>query len=184
MCVAKFTSAAALRNDDGSRLIITAEAEYERMARQNPATVFLQCFRERTTIQPQSGSSSSSLVWDQANIVVCPTFDVFYGGNRVARVEGNEYNQLQQVLDLYQMQNSKLDLFSEDANARKQRLTWGNGQMPKMSAMNTPQTTNRFIPGYDWNNDRGFLDDLSNQSQDDSDDFETTYEEWTPNIDD
>jgi hypothetical protein len=186
VCVAKFTSvaASALRNDDGSRLVTSAEAEYERMARQNPATIFLRCIRERATTTTSTQSGASSLVWDQANIVVCPTFDVFYGGHRVARVEGNEYNQLQQVLDLYQMQNSKLDLFSEDANASRQRLMWGNGRMPKMSSTNIPQTTNRFIPGYDWNNDRGILDDLSNQFQDDFDDFETTFGEWTPNIDD
>jgi hypothetical protein len=185
VCVAKFTSADGWFGRDGA--VATPEAEYERMARQNPATIFLQCVRERTIPPPeQSGASSStSLVWAKANIVICPTFDVFYGGHRVARVEGNEYNQLQQVLELYQMQNSKLDLFSEDAdrsNGSAIHLSArGDGKIVPTSAMVTPQTTNRFIPGYDWNNDRGFFDDLGDQFQED---FETTYGEWTPNIDD
>ena len=162
VCVAKFTSA----SDDGCR---ATEADYERMARDNPATIFMRCFQEY---------EHSHLLLAQAEISLWPSFDVFYGGNRVARVEGSNYDELQDVLQMYQMQNSQLDLFSEDAD-NETRLAWGDGKL--QSATKTPRTTNRFIPGYDWDKDRGFFDDLGDQFQDD---FEKTYGEWTPNVED
>lgn len=114
----------------------------------------------------------------QADVSTWPCFDVFYGGNRVARVEGSNYDELQDVLDMYQFQKSSLDLFSEDADNEK-RLGWGDGKI--QSAMKTPRTTNRFIPGYDWDKDRGFFDDLGDKAQDE---FEKTYGNWTPNMED
>jgi hypothetical protein len=62
--VAKFTS--------GSSTDCRAtEAEYERMARKSPATLFLRCFAEY---------ENSNILFGQASVNVFPTFDIFYGG--------------------------------------------------------------------------------------------------------
>jgi len=47
------------------------EAEYERLARDNPATIFLRCFREY---------DNSHILIGKANIQNWPTFDIFYQG--------------------------------------------------------------------------------------------------------
>ena len=62
--VAKYTSAS---NQDCR----TTEGEYERMARSNPATLFLRCFNEY---------ENSNILFGQASVTVLPTFDLFYGG--------------------------------------------------------------------------------------------------------
>jgi len=67
VAVAKFTSASS----DDCR---TTEAEYERMARKNPATIFLRCFAEY---------ENASILTGQASVSVWPTFDIFYGGTCV-----------------------------------------------------------------------------------------------------
>lgn len=64
MAVAKFTSAA-------SEDCRATEAEYERLARKNPATIFLRCFAEY---------DEADLLFGQASVTVMPTFDLFYGG--------------------------------------------------------------------------------------------------------
>jgi hypothetical protein len=64
VCVAKFTSATSQSARD-------TEAEYERMARNNPATIFLRCFSEY---------EDAAILLGQANVQVLPTFDMFYGG--------------------------------------------------------------------------------------------------------
>lgn len=75
--------------------------------------------------------------------------------------------------------NSKLDLFSEEADNKK-RLAWGDGKInPDYSK--TPRTTARFILGYDWNSDKGFFDDMATKAQDS---FEGQYENWMPPMDD
>ena len=78
----------------------------------------------------------------------------------MARVEGGSIPELEELLNIYQFQNSNLDFFSENANNAK-RLAWGDGKLA--DPMKTPRTTNRFIPGYDWDKDRGFFDDLGDQ---------------------
>lgn len=47
------------------------EAEYERMARKNPATLHLRCFNEY---------ENANILFGQADVTVLPTFDIFYGG--------------------------------------------------------------------------------------------------------
>jgi hypothetical protein len=162
VCVAKFTS--ATRDDCRA-----TEAEFERMARANPATIFMRCYLEY---------DGAAMLAAQADVSTWPSFDVFSGGNRVSRVEGPNYEELQEVLQNYQFQNSHLDLFSEGAD-NKQRLAWGDGKL--QSTTKTPKTTNRFIPGYDWDKDRGFFDDLADKMEDD---FESQYGDWTPNMGD
>jgi len=49
----------------------STEAEYERLARANPATIFLRCFAEY---------ENSDLLLGQAEVAVWPTFDLFYQG--------------------------------------------------------------------------------------------------------
>lgn len=102
---------------------------------------------------------------------------LFSPGNRVARVEGG-FTELQELLNMYQFQNSNLDLFSENADNAK-RLAWGDGKI--RDPMKTPRTTNRFIPGYDWDKDRGFFDDLGDKAEKD---FNSMFGEWVPNTDD
>ena len=76
---------------------------------------------------------------------------------------------------MYKMQNSKLDLFSEDAQ-NEQRLAWGDGTLTSSSPSSTPSTTARFIPGYDWDKSDGALfDDAANKAQES---FEDTYGNW------
>ena len=162
VCVAKYTS--ATREECKA-----TEAEYERMARENPATIFLRCFEEY---------ENSHLLFGQANVQTWPTFDVFYGGNRVARMEGPNLQELDEILNMYQFQNSELDLFSEDAS-RKRELQWGDGKAKDMSR--TPRTTARFVPGYDWNSDKSFFDEQGDKAQQS---FEDTFGNWVPNIED
>ena len=157
--VAKFTSAA-------SEDCRATEAEYERLARKNPATLFLRCFAEY---------ENADILLGQANVAVWPTFDLFYRGNRVARVEGPNYAEVEDLLVRYQFQNSKLDLFSEVSPE-----PWGDGKV-RADASRTPRTTARFIPGYDWNKDRGFFDDTADKAQSD---FENQFGNWLPNTED
>ena len=160
--VTKYTS--ATRSECKS-----TEAEYERLARENSATVFLRCFEE---------FDNAELLLAKANVQNFPSFDIFYGGNRVARVEGSNLSELEEVLNMYQFQNSNLDLFSEDAS-NKRELQWGDRRAKDMNK--TPRTTNRFIPGYDWNSNNGFFDEQGKKAQDN---FEDTFGNWLPNIDD
>lgn len=162
VCVAKYTSAS--RPECRS-----TEAEYERLARANPATVFMRCFEEYP---------NSRLLLAKADVTTWPTFDVFYGGNRVGRVEGNAYTDLEELLDRYQLMNSKLDLFSESADNMR-RMAWGDGKLA--DPMKTPRTTNRFIPGYDWDKDQSFFDDMGSKFEED---FMRTFGDWTPEIQD
>jgi hypothetical protein len=158
VCVAKITSA---KYEDCR----ATEAEYERMARKNPSTIFMRCFAEY---------ENADLLISQANINVWPTFDLFYQGNRVARIEGSNHVEVEELLERYQFQNSKLDLFSEVSPE-----PWGDGKV--RDATRTPRTTNRFVPGYDWGSDRGFFDDAADKAQSD---FEDTFGNWLPNTDD
>lgn len=160
VCVVKYSS--TMREDCRA-----TEADYERLARANPATIFLRCMQEY---------DNADLLLGQVNIQNWPTFDVFYGGNRVARVEGNSLSELEEVLGMYQLQNSNLDLFSEEAT-QKRKLSWG--ETVDMTA--TPKTTNRFVPGYDWNQKGGFFDEQGAQA---GQDFEDAFGNWVPNIDD
>jgi hypothetical protein len=157
VAVAKYTSARL----DSCR---TTEAEYERLARNNPASIFLRCFAEY---------DNADILLGKADVQNWPTFDIFYRGNRVARVEGPNYAEVEELLERYQFQNSKLDLFSENSGE-----PWGDEKI-KEGALKTPRTTNRFIPGYDWNKDRGFFDELGDQA---SQSFESMYENWVPDI--
>lgn len=140
------------------------EAEYERLARKNPATLFLRCFTEY---------EGSDVAMGTAQVTTYPTFDIFVGGNRVARVEGNNHVEVEELLENYQFQNSKLDLFSEVSPE-----PWGDGKA-RADFSKTPRTTNRFILGYDWNNDKGFFDATADKAEKDFD-----FGSWVPNIDD
>jgi hypothetical protein len=93
-------------------------------------------------------------------------------------LEGANYPELEELLQRYQFMNSDLDLFSERAN-QKRKLQWGDGKVK--DASRTPRTSNRFLPGYDWNSNRGFFDGFADKLQED---FETQYENWIPNVDD
>lgn len=156
--VAKFSSAAS--NDCRA-----TEAEYERLARKNPATLFLRCFAEY---------EDAAIVLGQAEVTIFPTFDMFYRGSRVGRVEGANYIEIEELLQNYQFLNSKIDLFSE-ASPR----AWGGGTTTDPTKV--PRTTNRFIPGYDWNKDKGFFDDAADKAQSD---FENQFGNWLPNTED
>jgi hypothetical protein len=158
VAVAKYTSATM----DSCR---TTEAEYERLARNNPATVFLRCFAEY---------DNADILIGKASVQSWPTFDIFYQGNRVARVEGPNHSELEELLGRYQFLNSKLDLFSETS-----LKPWGDGTVKDMSA--TPRTTARFIPGYDWGSNRGFFDELGDKA---AVSFEEAFENWVPPMDD
>ena len=159
VCVAKWTSA--------SRPECTqTESEYERLAREHPDTVFMRCFEEY---------DDALITINKAKVSTFPTFDVFYGGNRVARIEGPEYGLVKDQILRHGMINSKLDLFSEESE-----LGWGNGNInPDYTA--TPRTTARFIPAYDWDKNEGFFDSVANKA---AKDFEGEYENWMPPMDD
>jgi hypothetical protein len=158
--VVKYTSASA------SNINCRAtESEYERLARKHPATLFLRCFAEY---------DDAEILFGQASVVVWPTFDIFYRGNRVARVEGANHMEVEEVLERYQFQNSKLDLFSEGSET-----PWGTSTVDYTK---TPRTTNRFIPGYDWGSDRGFFDATADKMEQD---LMGMYENsWLPKDDD
>ncbi|KAL7525674.1 hypothetical protein ACHAXR_001109, partial [Thalassiosira sp. AJA248-18] len=80
VAVAKFTSS----NNPDCR---ATEASYERLARDNPATVFLRCFQEL---------DGATNLFQRAKVEVLPCFDVFYKGSRVARVDGPRYSELEE----------------------------------------------------------------------------------------
>ncbi len=168
--VAKFTSST---NSDCR----ATEASYERLARDNPATLFLRCFEE---------FEESQSLFNRAAVEVVPTYDIFYKGNRVARVDGQRISDLENVLNQYQYINSNLDLFSEDSKT-SQSSPWGDkGSSSSIDYTKTPRTTASFIPGYDWNMKGGFFDELATDMQKKAGfDFEESYEnDWMPNIDD
>ena len=99
----------------------------------------------------------------------------FFLGNRVARVEGSNLAEVEELLERYQFSNSKLDLFSEISPT-----PWGDGRAIDYSR--TPRTTARFVPGYDWNSNRGFFDATADKMEND---FMGMYENsWIPNPDD
>lgn len=145
------------------------EAEYERFARNNPASIFMRCMEEY---------ENAHLLLEQVDVRSWPTTDVFYQGNRVARIEGPDLGELKILLDMYQFMNSELDLFSEDAN-QKRKLQWGDGKAKDMTQ--TPRTTARFLPAYDWNTNNGFFDEQADKAQQS---FEDTFGNWLPDIDD
>ncbi len=89
-------------------------------------------------------------------------------------MEGSNHAEVEELLGRYQFQNSRLDLFSETAPQR-----WGDGRVRNPDA--TPRTTARFLPGYDWDKDRGFFDDLADKAQAD---FEQQFGNWLPNTED
>ena len=159
MTVAKFSSAA-------STDARATEAEFERLARKNPATLFLRSFQEY---------ENADLLFSTAQVTVIPTFDVFYQGNRVARIEGPNHAEVEELLERYQFQNSKLDLFSEESNK-----PWGDGKA-RDNPMATPRTTNRFLPGYDWNK-KSPMEGGSEGGGGSS--FEEEFGNWLPNLDD
>lgn len=128
------------------------EDVYERIARDNPATLFLVC-DDPSAIQT-------------AQVAVQPTYDIFYQGNRVARALSEP--ELRDLVNRYQFLNSDLDLFSEDAPR-----PWEQ----KIDLSATPRTTNRFIPGYDWNSDQGFFDATATKMEND---FMAQFEGWVP----
>ena len=161
--VAKFSAASR----DECRV---TEPDYERLARNNPATIFLRCLEEY---------DNAHLLFGQVNVQVWPTYDIFYGGNRVARIEGSNIAELEESIERYQFQNSNLDLFSEEASQKRQ-LQWGDGSS-KADMNRTPRTTNRFVPGYDWNTKKGFFDEQGEKAQQS---FEDTFGNWLPNLDD
>ena len=153
-------------SSSASRNTRTHFAEYERLARKNPSTLFLRCFAEY---------DDAPLLLSAADVTTLPTFDLFYQGNRVARVEGINQQELEELLERYQFQNSKLDLFSEASPE-----PWGDGKT-KANFNKTPRTTNRFVPGYDWNSDKGFFDATADKAQSD---FEQQFGNWLPNTED
>jgi len=145
------------------------EAEYERFARNNPASIFMRCMEEY---------EDAHLLLEQVNVRSWPTTDIFYQGNRVARIEGPDLGELEKVLNMYQFMNSDLDLFSEDAS-KKRGMQWGDGKAKDMTK--TPRTTARFIPAYDFDTDKGFFDEQGDKAQQS---FEDTFENWIPDIED
>ena len=158
--IVKYTSASA--SNENCR---TTESEYERLARKHPSTLFLRCFAEY---------DDADILFGQASVVVWPTFDIFYRGNRVSRIEGANHVEVEEVLERYQFQNSKLDLFSEGS-----QTPWGTS---RIDYTKTPRTTNRFIPGYDWASDRGFFDATADKMEQD---LMGMYENsWLPKDDD
>ncbi len=161
--VAKYTSVAPE--------CTATEGGYESLARNNPDTVFLRAFQEYT---------GGNTLFAEQGVSVTPTFDIYFKGNRVGRVEGNAENEVQGWIARYGFVVSTTDLFSEEANdkATREALAW-KGKEGK--GLSTPGTTNRFVPGYDWDKDRGFFDDLGDKAQEE---WESMYENWTPNIDD
>ena len=145
------------------------EPEYERLSRLHPDTLFLRCYEE---------FEDANLLMSQAKVMALPTFDIFYKNKRVGRVEGNEITEVEEYIKRYGFINTKLDLFSEEAQNREQ-LKWGDGAPIDYSR--TPRTTARFVPGYDWNTKKGFFDAQADKAMED---FEGMYENWTPKIDD
>ena len=87
---------------------------------------------------------------------------------------------VQEVLDGYQLINSKLDLFSKEAD-NERRVAWGEGKLGRGSGEGTPRTTAAFILGYDWDIEVSAFDEAAKMVQDD---FEDSYGDWVPNISD
>ena len=108
------------------------------------------------------------------NVAWLPHTQINTKGNRVARVESSNHAELEELLERYQFQNSKLDLFSETSEN-----AWGDRSAKDMTA--TPRTTARFIPGYDWNSAKGFFDEAGDKAVKS---FEETFENWIPEVDD
>jgi hypothetical protein len=141
------------------------EAEYERLARANPASIFLRNMKEY-----------ENLLLGQVNVQTLPTHDIYYRGARVRRVEGSNMAELDEAINQYQFQNSLLDLFSEEVTYKRQQ-SWDHSAK---QANSTPRTTNRFVPGYDWNKKGNAFDEAGGKAQQS---FEDAFGGWLPNID-
>ena len=145
------------------------EAEYDRAARTNPASLFLRCWED----DPQA-----AVLLQQVDVRTWPTIDVFYQGSRVARLEGPPVcsHDLDAVLNRYQVLNSTLDLFSEQATPTTDRND------ARSTQTTPPRTTARFLPASEGNTAPSVVaapgDDPAPQS------FEDTFENWLPNIED
>jgi hypothetical protein len=141
-----------------------SESSYDLLARQHPATLFLRCYAEATSLDSDSGSdqqAEGALLHARAQVLSLPTCDVFYQKLRVARLEGvsacmgssstsaNVPITLEQILERYEFQNSSLDLFSDDGISAQKGIgmKWGDGTIARDAAMKTPRTTARFVPG-------------------------------------
>ncbi|KAL3921209.1 MAG: hypothetical protein SGILL_002868 [Bacillariaceae sp.] len=145
----------------------STEAEYERLARANPASIFLRNMKEY---------ENAALLQSQQDVQTLPTHDIYYQGSRVRRIEGSNVAELDDAVNQYQFMNSELDLFSEEAKYNRDQ-SWGESAK---RANTTPRTTNRFVPGYDWNKKTGAFDEAGGKAQQS---FEDAFGGWLPNVD-
>ena len=109
------------------------------------------------------------------DVRVLPTWDIYFKGNRVGRVEGSKEGEVAGWIARYGYQNTDLDLFSEDSTENS--LAWGK----RGSEAGEVRTTARFVPGYDWDREGSAFDDAAQKAEDA---FTDDFENWSPNVDD
>ncbi|GMH71538.1 hypothetical protein TL16_g05677 [Triparma laevis f. inornata] len=148
----------------------SAEAGYERLAKENPDTLFMRSYEE------YEGFDALIATMD---VRVLPTWDIYFKGNRVGRVEGSKEGELQGWITRYGYQNSNLDLFSDESTEKNPELAWGKGG--RGNEAGEVKTTARFVPGYDWDREGSAFDDAAQKAEDM---FTDAFENWTPNVDD
>lgn len=131
--------------DSEGQAEIVVDADYERLATENPSCIFLQCDKL---------FQNAKIAFAQAKVNTLPTFHVYSLGNMVGKVEGPQYDQLQGWIARYGTTTSTADA----PNFVNNRVEpWGEGG--SNSASSKPaRTTNSFIPGGDFNMDTGAFD--------------------------
>eukprot|EP00291_Cryptomonas_curvata_P019355 CAMPEP_0172163710 /NCGR_PEP_ID=MMETSP1050-20130122/7423_1 /TAXON_ID=233186 /ORGANISM="Cryptomonas curvata, Strain CCAP979/52" /LENGTH=127 /DNA_ID=CAMNT_0012833931 /DNA_START=231 /DNA_END=611 /DNA_ORIENTATION=- len=79
------------------------DGEFDRLSLRHPDCVFLRCYKEYR-------GADSLLTARQVSSVSLPAFEVFYGGNTVARVGGPQLNQVEQYIRQFGFAVSTTDL--------------------------------------------------------------------------
>jgi len=163
--VAKYSDSASearLLNsyDQWGNAVVQIDEGYERLAVEHPSCIFMQC---------DSAFVGSDVARAAAKVSVLPTFHIYYKNNKVGRVEGPKYSDLEGWIARYSFQYTKGDN-SEKPNFLKNRVDpWGDGRRKDTTI--TPQTTGRFVPGYDLDSEEGFFDKTSKKFEKSFDDI-------------
>jgi len=139
--------------DDNGQAELVVDAGYERIAIENPDTIFLQC---------DKAFQGGNIAMAKAGVSVLPTFHLFFKGNRVGRVEGPKYNELQGWLTRYGTTSLTGERGERPDFVNNRVDPWGE----RRPSDQTPGTTNSFVPGYDWGKEGGAFDAAGKKAED------------------
>jgi len=136
----------------------TIDQEFDRLSIQHPDCVFLRCYKEY---------QGAPITMTSRGITNLPTFEVFYKGAPVAKVDGSRISEVQDYIKQFGFVVSKTDFFSSNSpyqeDGRRPQGRSGDENNPWDNAadaaarssrkegsagpMKAPRTTQRYFPG-------------------------------------